>query len=55
MHQIDQKKYLWLNILDDFIGDEITKTFYEQDLQNTKLVVLRIEEVLKKKSNNMYV
>ena len=36
-------------------GDEIIETFYEKELQKTNQQEFRTEEVIKKKSNKLYV
>ena len=58
------KKYLLLvklkilchrHVLNDLNGEEIIGTFYEKELQGTGQKEFRIEKVLKKKGNKLYV
>ena len=39
----------------DFNGEVITGTFYEKELQIDRLEKFRIEKVIKKKSDKLYV
>ena len=61
---IDQKKYLLLgtlkilyhgHVINDYNGEEIIGTFYENELQGTKQNEVRIEKVIKRKGNKLYV
>ena len=45
---------LWIYIINDLNGEEITGTFYEKELQKTSQEELRIEKVIKRKGNKMY-
>ena len=65
--QIDQKKFLWLQklkvqfhghlllIINDLNGEEIIGTFYGKELQKTNKKEFRIEKVINKKWNKLYV
>ena len=63
--QIGQKKYLllkkikntvpWTYVLNDLNGEEIIGTFYENELQDASQKEFRIEKVLKKKGDKLYV
>ena len=63
--QIGQKKFLllkklkntvrWTYVIDDLNGEEITGTFYEKELQKTDQQEFRIEKVIKKKGDKLYV
>ena len=43
------------NSVKDELGDPIKGTFYEQELQPSAHVIFRIERVLRKKKNQVYV
>ena len=45
----------WSYVINDLNGEEIIGTFYENELQDTKQKEFRIEKVLKKKSDKLYV
>ena len=45
----------WTYIINDLIGEEIIGTFYEKELQKTNQEEFRIEKVIKKKSDKLYV
>ena len=45
----------WTYIINDLNDEEIIGTFYEKDLQKTNQKEFRIEKVLKKKDNKLYV
>ena len=45
----------WTYIINDLNGEEIIGTFYEKELQNTNQQKFRIEKVIKKKSDKLYV
>ena len=42
-------------ISDDLNGEEIVGSFYEKELQKTNQKEFRIEKVIKKKGNKLYV
>ena len=46
---------LWTNVISDLNGEEIVGSFYEKELQNTNQNEFRIEKVIKKKGNKLYV
>ena len=45
----------WIYVVSDLNGEEITGTFYEKDLQKTSQEKFRIDTVLKRKGNKLYV
>ena len=45
----------WAYVLNDLNGEEIIGTFYENELQKIKQNELRIEKVIKKKGDKLYV
>ena len=45
----------WTYIINDFNGEEIIGTFYENELQKTNEEEFRIEKVIKKKGDKLYV
>ena len=45
----------WTNVIDDLNGEEITGTFYEKELEKIDLQEFRIEKVIKKKGDKLYV
>ena len=45
----------WTYVINDLNGEEIIGTFYENELQGTRQKELRIEEVLTKKGDKLYV
>ena len=63
--QIGLKRYLllkkvkntvpWTYIINDLNGEEITGTFYEKELQEINQEELRIEKVIKRKGDKIYV
>ena len=46
---------LWTYVINDLNGEEIIGTFYENELQKTKQNEFRIEKVIKKKGDKLYV
>ena len=46
---------LWTYVINDVNGGEIIGTFYEKELQNTSQKEFRIEKVLRKKGDKLYV
>ena len=46
---------LWTYVVNDLNGEEIIVTFYENELQKTDQKEFRIEKVLKKKGDKLYV
>ena len=45
----------WTYVINDLNGEEIIGTFYENELQKTKQNEFRIEKVIKKKGDKLYV
>ena len=45
----------WAYVINDLKDEEIIGTFYENELQGTKLNEFRIEKVIKRKSDKLYV
>ena len=45
----------WNYVINDLSGEEIIGTFYEKELQKTNQEEFRIEKVIKKKGNKLYV
>ena len=45
----------WNYVIDDLNGEEIMGTFYEKELQKTNQEEFRIEKVIKRKGDKMYV
>ena len=45
----------WTYAISDLNGEEITRSFYEKELQKTSQKEVRIEKVLKRKSDKIYV
>ena len=45
----------WTYVINDLNGEEITGTFYERELQKTSQEEFRIEKVIKRKGNKIYV
>ena len=45
----------WTYVINDLNGEEIIGTFYEEELQKINQQEFRIENVIKKKGNKLYV
>ena len=45
----------WTYVINDLNGEEITGTFYEKELQKTNQKEFRIEKVIKRKGDKLYV
>ena len=45
----------WAYVIDDLNGEEITETFYEKELQKIDQQEFRIEKVIKRKGDKLYV
>ena len=45
----------WTYITDDLIGEGIIGTFYEKELQKTNQIAFRIEKIIKRKDDKLYV
>ena len=50
-----KKTVLWTSVINDLNGEEITGTFYEKELQKTNQQKFRIEKVIKRKGDKLYV
>ena len=46
---------LWTYVINDFNGEEIIGTFYEKELRKTNQKKCRIEKVIKRKGDKLYV
>ena len=46
---------LWTYVISDLKGEEIVATFYEKELQKTNQEEFRVEKVIKRKGNTLYV
>ena len=46
---------LWTYVISNLKGKEIIGTFYEKESQKTKQKELRVEEVIKRKGDKLYV
>ena len=45
----------WTYVINDYNGEEIIGTFYENELQGTNQQEFRIEKVIKRKGDKLYV
>ena len=45
----------WTNVVSDLNREEIVGSFYEKELQKTNQKEFRIEKVIKRKENKLYV
>ena len=45
----------WTYVISDLNGEEIVRSFYEKELQKTNQKEFRIEQVIKRKGNKLYV
>ena len=45
----------WTYVINDLNGEEITGTFYEKELQKTNQEEFRIEKVIRRKEDKLYV
>ena len=50
-----KKTVPWNYVINDLNGEEITGTFYEKELQKPNQKEFRIEKVIKRKGNKLYV
>ena len=61
IHLVRMKKFLLLQkiilylVISDLNGEEIVGSFYEKELQKTNQEEFRIEKVIKRKGNKLYV
>ena len=46
---------LWTYVINDLNGEEIIGTFYEKELQKTNQEEFRIEKVIRRKGDKLYV
>ena len=46
---------LWTYVISDLKGEEIVGTFYEKELQKTNQKEFRVEKVIKRKGDKLYV
>ena len=46
---------LWTYVISDLNGEQITGSFYDKELQKTSQEIFRIEKVIKRKGNKLYV
>ena len=45
----------WTYVISDLNGEEILESFYEKELQKTNQKEFKIEKVIKRKGNELYV
>ena len=45
----------WTYVISDLNGDKIVGTFYEKELQETNQKEFRVEKVIKRKGDKLYV
>ena len=45
----------WTYVINDLNGEEITGSFYEKELQKTNQKEFRVEKVIRRKSDKLYV
>ena len=45
----------WTYVINDLIGEEIIEIFYEKELQKTNQKEFKIEKVIKRKGDKLYV
>ena len=50
-----KNKVPWTYVVNDLSGEKITGSFYEKELQKTSQEKFRIEKVLKRKGDKLYV
>ena len=46
---------LWIYVISDLNGEEITGSFYEKELQKKNKKGFRIEKIIKRKGNTLFV
>ena len=46
---------LWTYVISDLKGEEVVRTFYKKELQKTNQKEFRVEKVIKRKGNKLYV
>ena len=47
-------KVTWTYFISDMNVEDVTRCFYEKELQNTNQQILRIEKIIKRKDNKLY-
>ena len=50
-----KKTFEWTSVINDLNGEDITGKFYEKELQKTNQKKFRIEKVIKRKDDRLYV
>ena len=50
-----KKTVPWIYVINDLNGEEIIGTFYEKEIQKTNQKEFRIEKVIKRKGDKLYV
>ena len=50
-----KKTVPWTYVISDFNGEEIVGTFYEKELQKAHQKEFRVEKVIKRKGDKLYV
>ena len=45
----------WTYVISDLRGDETVGTFYEKKIQNTNQKLFRVEKVIKRKGDKLYI
>ena len=55
MIKIEQKNVLWTYVISDLNGKGIAETFYEKELQKTNQRESRVEKVIKRNYDKLYV
>ena len=55
MIKVDKNSVPWTYVISDLKGEKIIGTFYEKELQKTDQQEFRIEIVIKKKCDKLYV
>ena len=45
----------WIYVISDMNGEDISRSFYEKELQRTNQQIFRIEKIIKRKGNKLYV
>ena len=46
---------LWTYVISDFKGEEIVQTFYEKELQKANQKEFRVQKVIQRKSDKLYI
>ena len=46
---------LWAYVISDFKGEEIVQTFYEKELQKTSQKEFRVQKVIQRKGDKLYI